>query len=71
MKKTEKSYSIGFRVNEKQRERLDRIASASGMSISEVFRALVDNAGSVDRLEVRQQVEVVSLDDTVPEAVGA
>jgi uncharacterized protein (DUF1778 family) len=63
MKRTEKYYQMGFRVTEEQRQRLDRIAAASGMSMSEVFRALVEAAESVDKLEVRQQVIV---NPTVP-----
>lgn len=40
---------VGVRVNEQQRERLEKLAKEAGLTISQLFRVLVDNAESVSK----------------------
>jgi hypothetical protein len=59
---------VGVRVSEQQRERLERLAKEAGMSLSQMFRVLVDNAELVSRPTVKAAVEIDNRDAMDSEA---
>jgi hypothetical protein len=55
-----KNCVLGVRVSEQQRERLEKLAREAGMTLSQVFRVLVDNAELVSKPTVKVAVETDS-----------
>lgn len=62
VQRVRKGAFVGFRTTERQAEKLSTLAQQSGLSLSGVLRALVDNAETVPTERVVSVIRVAGLE---------